>query len=685
MGLFLPVVLAGLAAGYYLLFVKKPKPMDAGFDLTKQSIIVDGPERIRRHAIRLPRNGVENGLIKYLSEDAQTLYQSFQLGRRISGDSPCLGARQGEGEYTWMTYNEVHKRFTDFGSGLISLLNLGPNEKPFLGIYSQNRPEWVIAEQACNAYGMVCVPLYDTLGSDAVKFIVNQAEIRTVVIDAPKIKSLRECLPECKDLKLVVKIGEVTEEEAKLYGEVGVNLVSMSHVEKQGAANPAAHRPPLPEDIATICYTSGTTGDPKGAILTHANMIADAAAPSYLMNMASCIPVNKEDVHISYLPLAHMFERLIQLWLFTSGARIGFFRGDVKLLVDDIKVLRPTVFPSVPRLLNRIYDKVVGQVEAAGGLKAKLFYTALAAKEAEVLKGIVRNNSIWDKIVFKKVQQSLGGRVRFIITGAAPISTKVLQFLRSAFGCIVLEGYGQTESSAGSNITSLGDFVPGHVGPPFPCNEIKLVDVPDMNYFSRDDKGEVCFRGHNVMKGYLKNPEKTREAIDDEGWLHSGDIGMWLPNGTLKIIDRKKAIFKLAQGEYIAPEKIENVYLRANAVAQTFVYGNSLKSALVCIIVPDEDRFKKWAMSQVATLNGNETTAEMCSNKAVEKAMLAELIKTGNEAGLKSFEQVRAIRLTTNVFTVENNLLTPTMKSKRPQLEIAFKAEIDAMYAEIPE
>ena len=293
----------------------------------------------------------------------------------------------------------------------------------------------------------------------------------------------------------------------------------------------------------------------------------------------------------------------------------------------------------------------------------------------------IRNNSIVDNVVFKKVRESLGGRVKLLITGSAPLAENVLTFVRCALGCVVVEGYGQTECVAAATITIEGDSVPGHVGVPSPCNAIKLVDVPELGYFAKDNAGEVCIRGHNVFKGYYKNPEQTQETIDEDGWLHTGDIGRWTEFGTLKIVDRKKHIFKLAQGEYVAPEKIENVYGRSKFIAQSFVHGESLKTCLIAVVVPDPEVLPSEAKKQ-HNLEG-VSMEELCSNPDIKKMVLDDMIAVGKAAGLYSFEQVKDIHLSAEMFSVENDLLTPTLKSKRPKLKEHFKPQFDDMYSRL--
>uniref|UniRef100_A0A087XKL3 long-chain-fatty-acid--CoA ligase n=2 Tax=Poecilia formosa TaxID=48698 RepID=A0A087XKL3_POEFO len=364
--------------------------------------------------------------------------------------------------------------------------------------------------------------------------------------------------------------------------------------------------------------------------------------------------------------------------MLVHGARIGFFQGDVRRLSDDLIALRPTVFPVVPRLLNRMYDKIFGQANTS--LKRWLLDLAYRRKQAEIEKGIVRTDSIWDRLIFRKVQASLGGHVRIMVTGAAPISPTVLSFLRVAIGCQFYEGYGQTECTAGCTMTLPGDCSAGHVGPPLPCNAIKLVDVTEMNYLAVNGEGEVCVKGPNVFQGYLKDPEKTAETIDADGWLHTGDIGKWLPNGTLKIVDRKKHIFKLAQGEYIAPEKIENIYTRSDAVVQVFVHGDSLQACLVAVVVPDPDFLCSWAKR---TMRLQGSYQELCGKAEVKAAILEDMLRLGKEGGLKSFEQVKAIHIHTEMFSIENGLLTPTMKAKRNEMRQLFRSQIDELYAGI--
>uniref|UniRef100_A0A671WSK3 Long-chain-fatty-acid--CoA ligase n=1 Tax=Sparus aurata TaxID=8175 RepID=A0A671WSK3_SPAAU len=621
-------------------------------------------------------------LLTHYHDDAKTMYEVFQRGLHISGDGPCLGSRLPNQPYKWISYKEVTARAEHLGSGLLHQGCL-PNPSQFIGVFAQNRPEWIISELACYTYSMVVVPLYDTLGPDAIRFIINTADISTVICDkVDKAQVLldnveRKETPGLRRIILMDAFDSALVEHGKC---CGVHVQAMQEVEVRCDGNKMNERkglllPPVPDDLSIVCFTSGTTGNPKGVMLTHGNVVADFSG--FLKVTDKVIFPNQDDCLISFLPLAHMFERLIESVVYCHGGRIGFYQGDIRLLPDDMKALRPTIFPVVPRLLNRMYDKIFSQANSP--LKRWLLNFAAKRKGAEVSSGIIRSDSIWDKIFFSKIQASLGGRLRMIITGAAPTSPSVLGFLRAALGCQVYEAYGQTECTAGCTFTTPGDWTQGHVGAPLPCNLIRLVDVSEKNYFASKGEGEVCVKGPNVFKGYLKDPERTAETLDSDGWLHTGDIGKWLPNGTLKIIDRKKHIFKLAQGEYISPEKIENIYIRSEPVAQLYVHGDSLQSCLVGIVVPDPEVMPEWAKKKGML----GTYKDLCKNTELKKAILEDLVRLGKASGLHSFEQVKNIYIHNEMFSIENGLLTPTLKAKRPELKEFFKAKIDQLYSSI--
>uniref|UniRef100_A0A0E0F9H6 Long-chain-fatty-acid--CoA ligase n=1 Tax=Oryza meridionalis TaxID=40149 RepID=A0A0E0F9H6_9ORYZ len=563
--------------------------------------------------------------------DIGTLHDNFVYAVETFRDCRYLGTRvcaDGTvGDYKWMTYGEASTSRTAIGSGLIYH---GIPEGARVGLYFINRPEWTIVDHACAAYSYVSVPLYDTLGPDAVQFIVNHATVQAIFCVPQTLSTLLSFITQMPCVHLIVVIGGDNANMPSTPTATGVEIITYSRLLSQGKMSSQSFRPPKPEDIATICYTSGTTGTPKGVVLSHGNLIANVAGSSLV------IKFYPSDVYISYLPLAHIYERVNQVSVVHYGVAIGFYQGDNLKLMDDLAALRPTVFPSVPRLYNRIYAAITNAVKESGGLKERLFHAAYNAKRRAIING--RNPSpMWDRLVFNKIKARLGGRVRLMTSGASPLSADVMEFLRICFGGEVLEGYGMTETSCIISAMNIGDRLIGHVGSPNPSCEIKLVDVPEMNYTSEDEpypRGEICVRGPTIFCGYYKDESQTREAVDEDGWLHTGDI------------------------------------------------GDSLNSSLVAVVAVEPDVLKAWAASEGIQY---EDLRQLCADPRARSAVLAEMDSIGKEAQLRGFEFAKAVTLVAEPFTLENGLLTPTFKVKRPQAKAYFAKEIADMYAQLRE
>ena len=616
------------------------------------------------------------------------MYEMFEHGLKVSGKRPFLGRRAVYSighpvkllsHYEWMSFEEAAQQRTELGSGLFSLIN-DENLSPRIGIYSVNRTEWLIADQAMHAYSLVNVALYDTLGANALEFIINHAAINVVFCSGDRIPNLLQISKKCPTLKHIISLDDFNESSAcsilqSWALDCGVKLHAFSSLRALGRERAIPHRPPRETDLCAICYTSGTTGNPKGALYIH-RMQACA-----IKNFdESGIMLNKEFVHLSYLPLAHCYEKTFASLMCYYGARIGFSSGDVLRLAEDAQALKPNIFLGVPRVYNKMYDAIRAQTIEAPGLKGIVARMAYTAKLQNLLNKKTFVHSVWDRLLFKKVAAVLGGQVRYFITGSAPVDHKVMQFFRIMFSCEFCEGYGSTESCAYGSVIPVGDFEPNHVGKPPICSEVKLIAVPEMNYHVTGPipKGELCYRGPFIFPGYYKDAEKTKEAVDGDGWLHTGDIASYNPKtGKLAIIDRKKNIFKLSQGEYVAPENLENVYINSNWVAQIFVHGDSLKSDLVAIVVPNEDVLQAYFKQQGRPINYQDPQ--------LYKIIQDDLNKVAKEQKLNGYEYIKAFYLEKEQFTIEKDLLTPTFKLKRHQARIYFAKRIEALYKQIEE
>eukprot|EP00835_Amoeboradix_gromovi_P003354 NODE_218_length_14160_cov_0.274874.p1 type:complete len:741 gc:universal NODE_218_length_14160_cov_0.274874:12495-10273(-) len=684
--------------------------------------------------------------------NVDTIHTAFQSGYNFGPTNRCLGYRplinnQLGKKYEWITYEDVEVLRNALGSGLINIQNRYcsqsvPKDIPFIsinniGIISINRREWTIFDLACAAYSKINVPIYDTFGQEAIEYIINHANLQIVVASADKMPLVLACAAKCPCLKVVVCIDSLNDtikdflslnnEHLHIFknGSAGTPPVSSTkqsqYVESPtnpitnakfkdyllllqswaanskiqfftyfdvlllGRLNPINHMPPSPSTVSTISYTSGTTGLPKGVVLNHQTFACEVVFPVF----AHLKWIPEDDCLISYLPLAHIFGRVSELTVLTCGARIGYFSGDTLKLLEDIQVLQPTFFPSVPRLLNRVYIQVQQATVSKHGVVGWLFNKAFATK----LDQMARYNTNWHSVIdnsplFMKLRKILGGRVRVIITGSAPIDDSVLLFLRACFGCVFVQGYGQTESCAGSVVSISDDFESGHTGVPIACNEIKLKST---GHYSVKDipfpRGEILIRGYNVFDGYWRDVAKTKETLID-GWLHTGDVGEIDKYGRLKIIDRIKNIFKLSQGEYVAVEKIEGVYATNKYVGQIYVHGDSLESCLVAIVVPNPLTFgeliKSCTGKDVGLVDNlhpelNAEYCNMCKDSVIVEYMVREL-ESAAKGKLKGFEMVKKIVLIPQLMTIENGMVTPSFKTRRNEVKEYYKKVLKDMY-----
>lgn len=614
--------------------------------------------------IRSPRH---SGKLVHSPDDTTTLYESFEQAAKEYGNSNCTGTRKKTGKdtygnYEWKSYKKISELSAHFGSGLV---HLGAKQGDRIGIFSKNREEWIITQHASFGQSLVIVSFYETLGKDSIRFVAKHSEMSIAVCNGeslPKLFEVIEGKEGYRGLKHLIVLDELDGTSASDRAKASdVELHQFIDILQIGATKPVKPRPPKQSDLCTIMYTSGTTGTPKGVLLTHGNLVAE------LGGIMGAYDVPPDTRYLSYLPLAHIFERVIMLACLHRGGHIGFFHGETHELPSDIKALKPTVFVGVPRIYDRIKDGIKKEVKKHGFIAESMFRTAFALKRFALLRAQWLPLGFLDQLVFKKTQEGMGGAIQILISAGAPLSLETEKFLRVCFGIPVSQGYGLTETCGAATFKPATDPSVGHLGGPLTCNEFKLEDLRDMGY-SKNDKpnprGELCIRGLNVASGYYKDDEKTKEAFKEGGWFLTGDIvEVDSSNGSIKIIDRKKNLLKLAQGEYVAVERVEEQLTKECAnINQIYVHGDSDQSSLVAIVV---------------TKKGGDA-----NNKGVRETLKKEVVDGGKKAGLQGFEIPRNVWISPEEFTQENDLMTPTMKLKRNALKEKFKKEISQMYKE---
>ena len=660
--------------------IQPPPPPGSPYSVPLPGSEKPGRSPVYRH---WRRKGV--GLLQTLDPEVHTAHDLFEQTAKRLPNAKCLGQRPYDassktfGPYVWETYSEVQKRRANFGVGLVALHEaVGKSGSQYgVGLWCQNRPEWQITDLACMSQSLYSVSIYDTLGPDTTEYIINHATLTSVVTSVSHVPTLLKLSSRCPSLKVIISLDPL-EAGSELPGtskkdllnavaaEKGIQIHYIKDVEAMGEAAPRPYYTPKSDDIVTINYTSGTTGNPKGVILSHANAVAAASS-----SLSIC-PQKHGDVICSYLPLAHIYQRMTEHSALWGGAAIGYFHGNILELVDDFKLLRPTAFTSVPRLYNRFGGAIKAASVQAPGFKGALSRHVVSTKLANInpaAPGKATNKHLfYDRIWARKVASALGlERVHTMVSGSAPLDPTLHQFLRIVFSNNFIQGYGLTETYAMGLAQAPGDLTSGNCGGCAVSTELCIQDVPDMEYLSSDKphpRGELLMRGTNVFGQYYKNEAETQKAFTEDGWFRTGDIVSVDELGRFRIIDRVKNVLKLSQGEYISPERIENVYLgNLPWLAQGYVHGDSSQSNLVGIFGFQPDIFAGFLgkiLGKPVAATDIEGMSAAAQEPKVRDAVLKELQRVGRKAKFNSYEHVRAVRVLAEPFSIENELLTPT-------------------------
>jgi long-chain acyl-CoA synthetase len=575
-------------------------------------------------------------------------------------DSPrALRYRAGEGDWRDISHRALLERVRRTALGLRAL---GIERGQRVAILSENRPEWAQADWASVCAGVTDVPIYDTLPSSQVEYILNDAEVRLIFVStAEQLEKILGIWAQVPSLEWAVLFdGESSD----------ARVMTLSALMAQGAAEEEAGRGAdfreralecSPDDIATMLYTSGTTGPPKGVLLSHNNIFSNYQA------CASLFEAGPEDSAVSFLPLSHILERMGDYWFFAKGVSIAYVH-DINLVAPSLVEVQPTIAISTPRLYEKVYDAVRGQTGVKGrlvgwasGVAARWTEARLAGRSPGV--GTSVQHWLADRIVFKKLRARMGGRLRFFISGGAPLAVHVAKFFYGA-RILIFEGYGLTETSPVVAANTHSDMRLGTVGKPVPGTEIMIAD-----------DGEILIRGPQVMPGYYNLPDATADAIDEDGWFHSGDIGEIDGDGFLRITDRKKDLIVTAGGKNIAPQPIENRVKQSPYIDEAVMIGDRRPYSIL-LLVPNAAKLREWATGEGITAEG----AALLEDPRVRSMMEQEAL--GNLSDFARFEQPKKVALLSTEFTVESGVLTPTQKVKRRVVQERFEGEIEALYAD---
>ncbi|MCO4773859.1 MAG: long-chain fatty acid--CoA ligase [Deltaproteobacteria bacterium] len=575
-------------------------------------------------------------------------------------DRPRFGTRVGKNEWKWMTYGEWGKAVDDFRAGLASL---GVGKGGVVAVIANNSAEWAIGAYATYSLGAFYVPMYEKQNPEDWRFILEDSGAEVLLVAGKHIAK---------------KAGPVVEEIDALKHMVNFrghadDATSFTSLCAHGAANPVPAADPSPEDLCGLIYTSGTTGNPKGVQLSHGNIVSNVNAMQTLLPMS-------EDRSLSFLPWAHSFGQTLELHVLTSFGCSSAIVDDVNNLIPYMSEVHPTLLFSVPRIFNKVYDKLNKRAASAPPIRRALMNAAFAnaakrralAAKGETSGWVETKHGMFDKLVFSKVRDLLGGKLRYAFSGGAAISREVAEFIDNV-GITVYEGYGLSETSPVATANYPDNQRIGSVGKAIPGVEI-IIDV-DAVGGEMGDQGEIIIKGPNIMKGYHGLPEKTAEVVREDGAFRSGDLGRLDADGYLYITGRIKEQYKLENGKYVVPAPLEEQLKLSGHINQAMVFGAN-KLFNVAVIVPDAEAATEWAAS-----NGvSPDLSSLIKNDAFKALMAAEIARVSAN-GFKGFERIKHFRLIADEFTTDNDMMTPTLKLKRRNVIKAYQGLLDEMYA----
>lgn len=606
-------------------------------------------------------------------------------------------------DYKYITYGELRSISMVLGRGLVKL-GIKPDNKERMMLFAATSHKWMRTFMAAVATQNIPVATaYDSLGLKGLIHSIKETSSVAVFTDNDLLGKLAITLKDCPDVRYVIHSGAIDPNDKRGKGRLykgwkkgldelqaarpDVKVISYDDVYKLGeAATDIKPCPAKPADLACIMYTSGSTGDPKGVVLTHANVIAGITGVSVTISRGF---LDYHDRVICFLPLAHIFELAFEMLGLYWGSIVGY--ASVKTLTDtscrncqgDMKAFKPTIMVGVAAVWETIKKGIMHQIDALPTYQQKMFWAAYNTKVACFKYHIPMIPSVIDHTIFKKIKEATGGNLHWILNGGSPISGETQRFVSFTVAPMLI-GYGLTETCANTCVSDPRHFEFDVAGSLVGSITAKLIDVPEAGYYAKNGQGEVLIRGNCVMQGYYKNPTETKHAFNyEDGWFCTGDIGQWMPNNALKLVDRRKNLIKTLNGEYIALEKLESIYRSNILVGNICCYADETKVKPIAIIVPERESFKELVIKLgLATDPDRIELAEFVKNKKVCRAFTQSLLKTGKKAGLTKIEMILGVVLVDDEWTPENGYVTSAQKLQRRKILKSVRSRVEELYSE---
>ncbi|GAV55229.1 hypothetical protein ZYGR_0AS05530 [Zygosaccharomyces rouxii] len=695
--------------------------------MTKFTVEVGKPANQHETAPRRNRHAAKAPLKRPLNTTCNTVYEFALECFNKRGDAPAMawrdlidihvekkmvdkkvGGKVTQVEKEWMyyeltkyhgnTYTELTSIMHNLGRGLVKM-GLQPNGVDKLHIYAATSHKWMKTFLAAQSQAIPVVTAYDTLGERGLLHSMVQTNTSAVFTDNTLLHTLINPLKTAQDIKYIITFEKVDPKDKRqngsYYSEAKKNMDKILEIRPdvkiycfedilamgENAKNEVDPHPPKPEDLSCIMYTSGSTGDPKGVVLKHANLVAGLGGLS--LNVDGL--VGPKDRIICFLPLAHIFEMVFELLNFYWGSLLSYAtvktlsNASVRNCKGDLPELKPTIMVGVAAVWETVRKGVLAQIGKLPSYKRKIFWTAYHAKVGMKKYHIPGGDAI-GSMVFGPIKEATGGCLRYVLNGGSRISIDAQQFI-STVVCPMLVGYGLTETCANATVLEPAGFEYGYAGTLTGAITGKLVDVEELGYFAKNNQGELWIKGDPVLSGYYKNPEETREALTEDDWFQTGDVCEWTPDGQLRIIDRKKNLVKTLNGEYIALEKLESIYRSNQYVDNICVYADQNKVKPVAILVPNLGPVTQLAQKLGLLKKESEAVESHYQDDKLRHAILEDLLKSGQSQGLKGIELLQGVVLFDGEWTPQSGYITAAAKLKRKEILAAVQDQVDEVYA----